>query len=88
VTVLDDHATRIAALEAEMVRVRERGLEYFGTWQPGQYRPGSVVTHGGHLWIARVGTSATPGGSSEGARAWTMAVRRPKPSKANRQDDP
>ena len=70
--VLDAFAkldARVAAVEARPFS----GVKYCGTFTPGRYVEGSLVTRGGSLWCATKDTDDVPG---EGATAWVLIVKR------------
>lgn len=45
---------------------------YFDVWKPGEFNRGSLVTHGGGLWIAKELTEQKPGDGDD----WRLAVKR------------
>ena len=66
-------SSRIADLESRVYVTETTQLRYRGTWKPGTYNEGSVVTSSGSMWIAKSVTSERPG---NGATAWQLTVKR------------
>lgn len=65
---------RIAALEAKVEAIEDRGVAYRGIWQAAeQYERGNLVTLDDSIWHANTSTRAKPG---NGSKAWTLAVKR------------
>jgi hypothetical protein len=59
--------------ESKIYVIETTQLRYRGTWKPGTYNEGSVVTSSGSMWIAKSVTSERPG---NGATAWQLTVKR------------
>lgn len=68
---------RVAALELRPI------VDWYGLWSADvSYRSGAMVTHQGHLWIAKRSHSLTePGSGSQESTGWGMILRRPKGGK-------
>lgn len=70
------NALILAAMRDDIAALkRERSANladfYRGSWLPGRYQRGALVTHGGHLWIAVEDGDGKPGESS----GWRMMVK-------------
>lgn len=62
---------RLAALEAEMAKVSEKGIDYRGTFKDGaDYVKGDILTHSGGMWISTRTTDQAPPGNG-----WVLAVK-------------
>ena len=72
-TLREELSSRIAELESKIYVIETTQLRYRGTWKPGTYNEGSVVTSSGSMWIAKSVTSERPG---NGATAWQLTVKR------------
>jgi hypothetical protein len=66
-------ADRIAALEAQLAAVEQRGFNYRGVWRAGEiYEAGCYTTDHGSMWHANRATRERPGGPDSG---WTLCVK-------------
>lgn len=67
--------TKIAALEAEVEKLKARPLQkWAGTFAPGtQYSEASLTTHRGGLWVATKTTRTIPG---EAGGDWRLIVKK------------
>lgn len=63
---------RLADIEARPT------LKFCGRWEEGEYQAGSVVEHGGSMWITTVRTTQKPTSGD----AWQLAVRRGRDGKS------
>lgn len=68
---------KIAGVTARVAEAEAKSIgPYHGVWQPGFYGKGALVTWGGSMYVAMIGTSAKPGEKGEDSRAWVLAVKR------------
>jgi hypothetical protein len=71
-------AARLDALEAAATKSAP-ALAYRGVFAEGeQYAPGEIVTAGGSMWHCNEATGERPG---EGAKVWTLCVKRGRDGK-------
>jgi hypothetical protein len=70
----DEIDRRLAELEERIAAAKGFNLAdvYYGVWQAGIYERGSLVTHGGSLWIALASTEGRPGETDD----WQLCVKR------------
>src|SRR5262245_36334300 len=67
---ISDLEERLAALEA---RPASGGVEYKGVWESNRkYLEGSLCTHAGGLWLAKVDSYSRPGGGNDD---WVLCVK-------------
>ena len=64
---------KIAFVEGKLSLLESRQLQYRGTWKPGTYAEGSIISHSGSMWLARSETTARPGA---GPSEWLLTVKR------------
>ena len=70
---------RIEALEAQVkvLEARPAAVDYKGVFDSTTvYQPGNAVTCAGSIWIAKNVTMLRPDEQGDGARDWTLAVKR------------
>jgi hypothetical protein len=78
VTTGKEDSQRVAALEARIaILERKPNLKYCGVYDGCRvYGEGDAVTCSGSLWIAKGRATQRPDETDDGAREWTLAVKR------------
>jgi hypothetical protein len=89
--VRDALSARADALDARILALEQRPAapRYVGVHEDNRtYEAGDIVTLGGSMWIAKERTFAKPDEHTDGARTWTLCVKRGREGRPGKDGKP